>query len=109
MSSSTTRPDDRSSAMLSRPSPDGWVDVASAQFLAEVSAAAKGLIAAGVQPGDRIGLLSKTRYEWTLFDFAIWFSGAVHGPDLRDVVGRTGPVDHDRLRGGGRDRRDLGP
>jgi long-chain acyl-CoA synthetase len=66
--------------VLSRPSPDGWADVTSTQFLAEVSAVAKGLIASGVQPGDRIGLLSKTRYEWTLFDFAIWFSGAVTVP-----------------------------
>lgn len=67
-------------AILSRPSPDGWIDVTSTRFLGEVSAVAKGLIAAGVQPGDRIGLLSKTRYEWTLFDFAIWFAGAVTVP-----------------------------
>ena len=66
--------------VLSRPGPDGWAEVTSTQFLAEVSAVAKGLIAAGVQPGDRIGLLSKTRYEWTLFDFAIWFSGAITVP-----------------------------
>jgi long-chain acyl-CoA synthetase len=67
-------------AVLARQGPDGWTDVTSTQFLAEVSAAAKGLIASGVQPGDRIGLLSKTRYEWTLFDFAIWFAGAVPVP-----------------------------
>ena len=66
--------------VLSRPSPDGWTPVSSRQFLAEVSATAKGLIASGVQPGDRVGLLSKTRYEWTLFDFAIWFAGAVTVP-----------------------------
>jgi long-chain acyl-CoA synthetase len=67
-------------AVLSRPGPDGWAEVTSTGFLAEVSAAAKGLVASGVQPGDRIGLLSKTRYEWTLFDFAIWFAGAVTVP-----------------------------
>ncbi len=67
-------------AVLSRPGPDGWSDVTSRQFLAEVTAVAKGLIAAGVQVGDRVGLLSKTRYEWTLFDFAIWFAGAVTVP-----------------------------
>jgi long-chain acyl-CoA synthetase len=66
--------------VLSRPGPNGWADVTSTAFLAEVTAAAKGLIASGVQPGDRIGLLSKTRYEWTLFDFAIWFAGAVTVP-----------------------------
>jgi long-chain acyl-CoA synthetase len=67
-------------AVLSRPKAGGWAEVTSTTFLAEVTAVAKGLIAAGVQPGDRIGLLSKTRYEWTLFDFAIWFSGAVTVP-----------------------------
>jgi long-chain acyl-CoA synthetase len=58
----------------------GWLDITAAEFLAEVSGVAKGLIASGVQPGDRIALLSKTRYEWTLFDFAIWFTGAVTVP-----------------------------
>lgn len=67
-------------AVLSRPGPDGWSEVNSVEFLAEVTAVARGLIASGVQPGDRVGLLSKTRYEWTLFDFAIWFAGAVTVP-----------------------------
>ena len=57
-----------------------WQDVTAAQFLAEVSAVAKGLIAAGVEVGDRVALISKTRYEWTLFDYAIWFAGAVTVP-----------------------------
>ena len=43
-------------------------------------AVAKGLVAAGVEAGDRVALLSKTRYEWTLFDYAIWFAGAVTVP-----------------------------
>jgi long-chain acyl-CoA synthetase len=68
------------SPALCRPGPDGWSAVSASRFLAEVSAAAKGLVAAGVQPGDRVALLSKTRYEWTLFDFAIWFAGAVTVP-----------------------------
>jgi long-chain acyl-CoA synthetase len=67
-------------AILARPGPGGWSDVTSTQFLAEVIALAKGLVASGVQPGDHIGLLSKTRYEWTLFDFAIWFTGAIPVP-----------------------------
>ncbi|MBM9461354.1 long-chain fatty acid--CoA ligase [Nocardioides sp. zg-536] len=58
----------------------GWVDVSCAEFLAEVSALAKGLLAAGIEAGDRVGLLSRTRYEWTLFDYAIWFAGAVSVP-----------------------------
>lgn len=57
-----------------------WEDVTMAGFLAEVSAVAKGLIAAGIEPGDRIALISKTRYEWTLLDYAIWFAGAVTVP-----------------------------
>lgn len=67
-------------AVFSRRTDDGWVDVTAAQFLDEVSAVAKGLVAAGVEPGDRVALLSKTRYEWTLFDYAIWFAGAVTVP-----------------------------
>jgi long-chain acyl-CoA synthetase len=57
-----------------------WTDVTAAGFLEEVSAVAKGLIAAGVEAGDRVALISKTRYEWTLLDYAIWFAGAVTVP-----------------------------
>src|SRR5690606_23441565 len=46
----------------------------------EVVAAAKGLVALGVQPGARVAIMSKTRYEWTLLDYAIWFAGAVTVP-----------------------------
>ncbi|WP_458686140.1 AMP-dependent synthetase/ligase [Nocardia tengchongensis] len=58
------------------PGADGWTDITAARFAAEVRAVAKGLIASGVQPGDRVGILSSTRYEWTLLDFAIWTAGA---------------------------------
>jgi long-chain acyl-CoA synthetase len=57
-----------------------WQDVSAREFLVEVTALAKGLIAAGIRPGDRVALLSKTRYEWTLSDVAIWFAGAVSVP-----------------------------
>ncbi len=67
-------------AVFSRRTDSGWADVTAAQFLAEVSAVAKGLIAAGIETGDRVALISKTRYEWTLFDYAIWFAGAVTVP-----------------------------
>lgn len=67
-------------AVIARRTDAGWQDVTATAFLAEVRAAAKGLIAAGIQPGDRIGLMSRTRYEWTLFDFAIWSAGAVTVP-----------------------------
>ncbi len=68
------------------------------QFLAEVRALAKGLVAAGVAVGDRVAIMSKTRYEWTLADFAIWTAGAVDGADLRDLVGRADQLDRGRLR-----------
>jgi long-chain acyl-CoA synthetase len=57
-----------------------WEDITAACFLAEVRSAARGLIASGVQPGDRVALMSRTRYEWTLLDFAIWSAGAVTVP-----------------------------
>ena len=58
----------------------GWQDVTAAQFHAQVIALAKGLVHAGIQPGDKIGMMCKTRYEWSLLDFATWFAGAVLVP-----------------------------
>lgn len=66
--------------VFSRRTGDEWSDVTAAEFLDEVQAVAKGLVAAGVEAGDRIAILSKTRYEWTLLDYAIWFAGAVTVP-----------------------------
>jgi long-chain acyl-CoA synthetase len=57
-----------------------WQDVTAATFCGEVTGLAKGLIAAGIEPGDRVGLMSRTRYEWTLIDYAIWAAGAVTVP-----------------------------
>jgi long-chain acyl-CoA synthetase len=65
---------------FSRRTTEGWTDVTARQFLDEVRAVAKGLVAAGLEVGDRVALLSRTRYEWTLFDYAIWFAGAVTVP-----------------------------
>ncbi|WP_159052112.1 AMP-binding protein, partial [Streptomyces niveiscabiei] len=67
-------------AVIARKAGGAWQDVTATEFLAEVHAAAKGLIAAGVRPGDRVALMSRTRYEWTLLDFAIWSAGAVTVP-----------------------------
>ena len=58
----------------------GWRDVSAAEFQRQVIALAKGLVASGIEPGDKIGLMCKTRYEWTLIDFATWFAGAVLVP-----------------------------
>jgi long-chain acyl-CoA synthetase len=60
--------------------PSGWRDVTAGQFRDEVTALAKGLIAVGISPGDRVALMSRTRYEWTLVDYAIWTAGAVTVP-----------------------------
>ncbi|KFU76138.1 long-chain acyl-CoA synthetase [Amycolatopsis lurida] len=57
-----------------------WLDVTAKDFAAQVLAVAKGMAEAGIAPGDRVGLMSKTRYEWTLIDFAIWAAGAVTVP-----------------------------
>ncbi|MEU5191436.1 AMP-dependent synthetase/ligase [Streptomyces klenkii] len=67
-------------AVIGRKTGGRWEDVTAAGFLAEVRTAAKGLIASGVRPGDRVGLMSRTRYEWTLLDFAIWSAGGVTVP-----------------------------
>ncbi|WP_216216361.1 AMP-dependent synthetase/ligase [Amycolatopsis aidingensis] len=57
-----------------------WLDVTARDFATQVLAVAKGLISAGIGKGDRVGLMSKTRYEWTLIDFAIWTAGGVTVP-----------------------------
>jgi long-chain acyl-CoA synthetase len=68
-------------ALFSLPTGDGgWSPVTTREFYDEVIALAKGLVAAGIQPGDKVGLMCKTRYEWTLIDFATWFAGAVLVP-----------------------------
>jgi long-chain acyl-CoA synthetase len=57
-----------------------WTDITFHQFAEEVTALAKGFIAAGIRQGDRVALMSRTRYEWTLVDFAAWTAGAVVVP-----------------------------
>ena len=67
--------------VIRRPDPEGgWRDVTANQFKDEVTAVAKGLVAAGIEAGDRVALMSRTRYEWTLIDYAIWVAGAVTVP-----------------------------
>ncbi|MEW9527900.1 long-chain fatty acid--CoA ligase [Microbispora sp. NPDC049125] len=57
-----------------------WAPITAAGFRNLVAGVAKGLIAAGVEPGDRVALMSRTRYEWTVADYAIWAAGAVGVP-----------------------------
>ncbi|GAA4382060.1 AMP-dependent synthetase/ligase [Agromyces bauzanensis] len=69
------------SVLFSLPTADGgWSPVTTREFHQQVIALAKGFVASGIQPGDKIGLMAKTRYEWTLIDFATWFAGAVLVP-----------------------------
>lgn len=68
-------------AIFALPRPDGtWEDVTASEFERQVIALAKGFVAAGIQPGDKIALMAKTRYEWTLIDFAMWYAGAILVP-----------------------------
>ena len=65
---------------MSRPLGEGWQSVTAREVDEEVRATAKGLIAAGIQIGDRVAIMARTRYEWTILDFAIWYAGAVVVP-----------------------------
>jgi long-chain acyl-CoA synthetase len=65
---------------MSRPLGEGWQPVTAREVEAEIRATAKGLIAAGVQIGDRVAIMARTRYEWTILDFATWFAGGVVVP-----------------------------
>jgi long-chain acyl-CoA synthetase len=66
--------------IMSRPLGEGWQPVTAREAEEEIRATAKGLIAAGVQIGDRVAIMARTRYEWTILDFATWFAGAVVVP-----------------------------
>ncbi|MBL1105136.1 long-chain fatty acid--CoA ligase [Streptomyces sp. 5-8] len=66
--------------LLRRRERDAWRPVGAALFAAEVAAVAKGLIAAGLEPGGRVLLMSRTRYEWTVLDFAVWAAGGQSVP-----------------------------
>ncbi|WP_189300383.1 AMP-dependent synthetase/ligase [Streptomyces albospinus] len=67
--------------VLSRRQPSGaWRDITAAEFATEVRAVAKGLIAHGLEPGDRLAIMARTTYEWTLIDFAAWAAGLVTVP-----------------------------
>ncbi|MBB2921558.1 long-chain fatty acid--CoA ligase [Cellulomonas cellasea] len=71
---------DRPLIEIKSPGDGPWIPLTARAFDAEVVALAKGLVARGVQPGDRVGIMSRTRYEWTLLDWATWAAGAVPVP-----------------------------
>ncbi|MEU8761153.1 AMP-dependent synthetase/ligase [Streptomyces sp. NPDC048659] len=77
----TTAREEPAAVLFARKRPDGsWADVTASAFAAEVHSVAKGLIAQGLRPGDRLALMARTRYEWTLIDFAAWAAGLVTVP-----------------------------
>ncbi|MET8807371.1 long-chain fatty acid--CoA ligase [Streptomyces sp. NPDC004546] len=66
--------------LLRRRDRGAWRPVTAAAFAAEVAAVAKGLLAAGLEPGGRVAVMSRTRYEWTVLDFAVWAAGGQSVP-----------------------------
>lgn len=66
--------------VISLPRDGQWQGMTAQAFLDDVMAVAKGIIANGVQPGERVGIMSRNRYEWTLVDYATWFAGAANVP-----------------------------
>ncbi|MFJ4920152.1 AMP-dependent synthetase/ligase [Streptomyces sp. NPDC088725] len=67
-------------AEVPKGSKDDWEDVTAVQFADDVRAVAKGLIANGLRPGDRLAIMARTTYEWTVLDFASWAAGLVTVP-----------------------------
>ena len=67
-------------ALFAVPDGDGWRDITATEFHTQVVALAKGLAAAGIEPGDKVGFIARTTYDWTLVDFALFFAGAVMVP-----------------------------
>lgn len=67
-------------ALFALPEGNEWRDISCSDFEAEVKEVAKGLIASGLKAGEKVGFICKTKYEWTLIDFAIWYAGIVMVP-----------------------------
>lgn len=72
--------DHHADVAFARSDGDDWIDITLGEFNTQMTSIAKGLIAAGIEAGDRVALLSKTRYEWTLLDYAILTIGATTVP-----------------------------
>ena len=67
-------------ALFAKETSNGFATTSAKEFLHEVEMVAKGLIASGIQPSQAVAIMSRTRYEWTVLDFAIWYAGAVSVP-----------------------------
>ena len=67
-------------ALFAVPEGAGWRDITAAEFQRQVIELAKGFVAAGIEPGDKVAFIARTTYEWSLVDFALFFAGAVMVP-----------------------------
>lgn len=67
-------------ALFSVPDGEGWRDITASEFQKQVVALAKGFVAAGIEPGDKVGFIARTTYDWTRVDFALFYAGAVMVP-----------------------------
>lgn len=67
-------------ALFAVPDGEGWRDITAAEFQRQVIALAKGFVAGGIEPGDKVGFIARTTYDWTLVDFALFYAGAVMVP-----------------------------
>ncbi|GAA5209341.1 AMP-dependent synthetase/ligase [Microbacterium kyungheense] len=67
-------------ALFAVPDGEGWRDISAAEFQKQVIALAKGFAAAGIEPGDKVGFVARTTYQWSLVDFALFYAGAVMVP-----------------------------
>ena len=67
-------------ALFAVPDGTGWRDISARDFHRQVVSLAKGFVAVGIQPGDKVAFLARTTYDWTLVDFALFFAGAVMVP-----------------------------
>jgi len=67
-------------ALFSVPDGAGWRDITAKDFETAVIALAKGFVASGIQPGEKVGFIAQTTYEWSLVDFALFYAGAVMVP-----------------------------
>jgi len=83
-----------------------WTPVTWREFGGQVREVASGFMAAGIRPGDRVGLMSRTRFEWTMLDYPILAAGRRHRPDLPHLLAQAGGVDARRLGCGGCGGRD---
>jgi long-chain acyl-CoA synthetase len=86
---------------MSIPQSDGtWSDMTYSEFAEDVRTLARGIAASGAAVGDRVAIMSRTRYEWTLLDFALWYAGAVPVPiyetssaeQVEWILGNSGAV-----------------